>query len=128
MKKSSIYSVVIMLLFLLVIANKSQAQQSFNSAEEKIVYNKNNGLPKYDGIEIEYSFILKNPEETKDSDIQEIKNLFPNHKDVRIANVNENTYLYILTEGDRLNHERYNEALLKYPHIIAKGKRNYILK
>lgn len=127
MKKSGFYR-AIMLLFLLVITYKSKAQQSFNSAEEKIVYNKNNGLPKYDGIEIEYSFILKNPEETKDSDIQEIKDLFPNHKDDRIANVNDNTYLYIQTEGDRLNHERYNEALLKYPHIIAKGKRNYILK
>lgn len=76
MKKSGFYR-AILLFFLLVIANKSQAQQSFNSAEEKIVYNKNNGLYKYEGILIEYSYALNNSGKIAESDLQKIKEIFP---------------------------------------------------
>jgi hypothetical protein len=127
MKKSGFYR-AILLFFLLVIANKSQAQQSFNSAEEKIVYNKNNGLYKYEGILIEYSYALNNSGKIAESDLQKIKEIFPSALKFRLESENGQSLLYILTEGDRKNHDRYNEALAKFPELIEKGKRNYLLK
>jgi hypothetical protein len=116
------------LLCLLLLSGSAIAQQTFSSAEEKIVYNKNNGLYKYEGILIEYSYALNNSRKITESDLQKIKEIFPSALKFRLESENGQSLLYILTEGDRKNHDRYNEALAKFPELIEKGKRNYLLK
>ena len=116
------------LLCLLLLSGSAIAQQTFSSAEEKIVYNKNNGLYKYEGILIEYSYALNNSRKITESDLQKIKEIFPSALKFRLESENDQSLLYILTEGDRKNHDRYNEALAKFPELIKKGKRNYLLK
>jgi vancomycin permeability regulator SanA len=118
----------VLLYILLLTSLILKAQTQFGSAEERIVYNKRLGLPKYEGVNIEYSYAIRFPQTTTEADIQKIKAYFNSVIKSRIEIENNKTYLFLLTEGDRNNHEKYNEALIQNPQLIEKGKRKYILK
>lgn len=121
------YKSLLVLLLTSGITNLS-AQQSFASAEEKIFFNKNNGLPKYEGVIIEYRFKLVENQNIEETEVNNIINHFTKVLNFRLEHQNGFNSLFITTEGEILNHNKYNEVLLLYPSLIQRGKRIYILK
>ncbi len=113
------------------IAIESNAQNlSFGSAEERIVYNKQNQLPRYEGVQIAYSFLLKT--EAKQKTEQELKAMvsepFPDALSLTIETQADKWLLVVLTEGDLRHHEAYEQTLQQHSQYFEKQPRNYILK
>ncbi len=122
---------IALILFILFVKSQIFAQNlnEITSAEERIVYNKNHNLNKYDGILIAYSYkiILKELYEDKDL-IERAKPLFSGTIKAEIFEQDGVRYLSILTEGSRENHA----ASVKLGDLEFKTlefyKRNYYIK
>lgn len=109
----------------------SQLVHNFQSAEERIVYNKKQQLPnKYEGVLIQYSYLLK--EEAYQLGEKGLKALvnekFKAIESIEFQKMGEQIYLQILTEGHRENHEKYNDLLYLHTQYLGRASRSYLLK
>ena len=99
----------ILFIFLFVYSFTSvfgQQNLEFQSAEEKIVYNKSNGLNKYDGVAVEYTYQVLDNKNLEEDEIIELANTyFNNILDTDYYSVDGKVYISILTDGSLSNHE-----------------------
>lgn len=116
-----------------VMAQSDDANVVFQSVEERMVYNKSNGLPKYEGIEVEYVFGLTEAVSaafrSQDELIAFVRPHFVAFIQAALSpNEDKTVELRIRTEGNRLNHDKYNEVLSAFPQYFTKRPRSYRLK
>ena len=102
--------------------------QQFTTAEERIVYNKANGINKYEGVLIEYVYLLNDefsitPEQSEDA----CSSLFTKYVTSTMYEDQGSTYLVVLTEGDRANHDFALELERKFEFKLAVESRKYHL-
>lgn len=106
----------------------SQEIQSFNSAEEKIVFNKKSGLDKYLGIDISYTYELKLKSEVpKESLIKLAKHFFEDVIDVQTFEIDQKKYVSILTKGSQKNNNVSREIPTELNEEFKFEKRIYHL-
>jgi hypothetical protein len=107
----------------------AQNDDYFGSAEEKIVYNKNNGLNKYAGINISYTYELHLKSEIPKESLEKIGNHFFNHLvDIQIFESDNKKYISYLTEGSQRNNNISREIPAKLNSEFIFSKRTYHLK
>ena len=96
------------LLIVLSISYIAQSQQTpvFQSAEEKIVFNKANQLDKYDGVAIEYTFQVIVDNGMTQNDLDSIaQKYFMEVLAVDAYQADGLKYISVLTNGKRSNHQ-----------------------
>ena len=97
-----------LLLFILFVNALTLAQSSipsFNSAEERIVYNKNHNLDKYDGVLVEYAYEIICENVCSDVDLIGLaSSFFEATVEIEIYEQDGDRFLSILTEGSVENH------------------------
>jgi hypothetical protein len=105
---------------------------TFVDAERRIVYNKANGLPKYDGVSIQYAFRLTS--ETGWSSAEDltstVSGMFTDVISATIVREGSEVLLLVLTDGNVANHTTYNDVLAQYGTSLERARqaRNYFLK
>lgn len=99
----------ILTLFLIVLTFSClNAQQNieFQSAEERIVYNVQNNLNKYEGVVIEYIYQVLDSVMPNESELQYLANkYFTGALGSEIYTADGISYISFLTEGKRSNHQ-----------------------
>lgn len=106
------------------------APPTFEDAERRIVYNKANGLPRYQGVTIEYAFQLISEEGWNSAEelTSTISGQFEGVLSATIVPEGEHILLLVLTDGNSANHDTYNSLLELYGTSLARHTRKYFLK
>ena len=102
---------------------------SFSSAEERIVYNKENQLDKYEGILVEYEYkLVLIVEKSKEEWFLLCKKYFEGLIGVDVFESEGCNYFSVLTEGSRINHDSSFSLPVDLGYKIEFSKRRYHLK
>jgi hypothetical protein len=101
----------------------------FGSAEERVAFNKQNNIPKYEGVLIEYEYRLVDlSERSVEEWMNFCKSYFSGLIGVEVYAVNNVNYFSVLTEGARLNHEASYSIPVDLGYKVEFTRRKYHLK
>jgi len=103
---------------------------SFAHAEARIVYNKANGLPRYEGVTILYAFQVVGGTGWNSADalVAAIAERFTQVRSAELVAEDGLVLLLIDTEGDLANHSAYRAMLEEHPATLARHPWTYNLK
>lgn len=121
---------VFICLLLISISTYALAQTEFTTVEEKVMYNKANGLEPLSGIKIVFPFLLlqEMSKEKLDILVSDLNSRFLEVVSTEIGVDNEKLLITIITEGRRENHEIYQQILEAYSGVLKFKNRMYLLK
>lgn len=103
--------------------------QDFGSPEERIVYNKQNNIPHYDGILVEYEYRITTESENSDQEWLDLcGTYFEGLIGVDVYAVNNMIYFSALTEGSSLNNQSSYSIPVDLGYQIEFVRRRYHLK
>jgi hypothetical protein len=103
--------------------------QDFGSAEERIVFNKQNNLDKYEGILVEYEYRLVDLEQRSENEWLNVCEMyFDNLLGIELYSVNGVQYFSALTKGSSKNHESSYTIPVDLGYKIEFSRRRYHLK
>lgn len=122
--------VLSLFLFVGALSNlNAQQNVDFQSAEERIVYNKVNNLNKYEGVAVEYTYQVLDGVKPDESEIHELANsYFTEILDIDVYTIDGAVYISFLTEGKHSNHEGSFQLRDELFKKFEFSKRNYHLK
>jgi hypothetical protein len=128
--KSFIYLLYLLLFCQANLWAQAISNASFSSAEEQIVYNKQQHRPKYEHIQIQYNFNLSTEGNTTDFEALSIlaRQHFLDVVSVEVVAVDSRYELQVLTEGNLINHEKAQEIMMLSTLIVGRKSRQYWLK
>ena len=96
-------------------------------AEHRIVWNKANGLPKYEGVSITYNYrLVSEGTWSSASELEQaIAGRFSGVSASGFRREGDAIVLFITTDGDAANHTVYNTALEEHLGVLARMPRQY---
>lgn len=101
---------------------------SFESAEELIVYNKSNNIPKYKGINIEYNYKVFLKDDVPEDSYSKLANHFFSHVlATQVYDIDGQKYFSILTKGSQENNNVSREVPKELNNQLVFNKRKYHL-
>lgn len=102
----------------------------FADAERRIVYNKQHGLPRYEGVAIRYAYRITT--ETGWQSAEELRMAlhaaFVSVIDAGVDAEGQEVVAWVLTDGNLENHQRYEAFLAAHAESLARSNRSYLLK
>ena len=107
----------------------SQVNNSqFNTAEERIVYNKANHLDRYEGVLIEYVFEIESDANLLESELTaHASTLFSKYINSLLYTLEHTSYFAVITEGDLENHSLVQDLERAFDFELSSTERRYHL-
>lgn len=100
----------------------------FNSAEERIVYNKANQLDRYEGVLIEYVFEIESDANLLESELTaHASTLFSKYINSLLYTLEHTSYFAVITEGDLENHSLVQDLERAFDFELSSTERRYHL-
>lgn len=131
MKQSNMIHIIAVLVLFIGLSFTTVAQvdnRNFGDAEERIIYNKANGLDRYDGILIEYIFqITLNGSYTESELKKTSSNLFTNYISSTTYKEEHLEYFAVITKGNIENHLKVQDFEREFDFEIYSINRRYHL-